>query len=161
MRKTATVDPVHDAGAAEVLCRMLYGRSARTRCAHPLFGDLEGLPPSLLFVGGDEVMLDDTRLLHEKLLKSGCQSRLIIAPERWHAYVLYYLNENMCTILRRSADFMTKVLSPAKKLRWMRLDNAAKIYPAAKRRDWTNYLPPLRHADGAGGSCTSCARRWM
>lgn len=27
----------------------------------PLFGDLTGLPPSLLFVGGDEVMLDDTR----------------------------------------------------------------------------------------------------
>jgi len=25
-----------------------------------------------------------------------------------------------------------------KKLRWVRLDNAAKIYPAARRRDWTN-----------------------
>ena len=35
---------------------------------------------------------------------------------------------------------MTRVLSPARKLRWMRLDNAAKIYPAAKRRNWTNYF---------------------
>jgi acetyl esterase/lipase/NRPS condensation-like uncharacterized protein len=105
----------------------------------PLFGDLKGLPPSLLFVGGDEVMLDDTRMLHEKLLKSGCQSKLIIAPERWHAYVLYYLNENMSDF-ETIGDFMTKVLSPAKKLRWMRLDNAAKIYPAAKRRGWTNYF---------------------
>ena len=105
----------------------------------PLFGDLTGLPPSLLFVGGDEVMLDDTRVLHEKLLAAGCRSRLIVAPERWHAYVLYYLNENMSdfdTIGR----FMTRVLSPVRKLRWMRLDNAAKIYPAAKRRNWTNYF---------------------
>ena len=105
----------------------------------PLFGDLTGLPPSLLFVGGDEVMLDDTRMLHEKLLASGCQSKMIVAPERWHAYVLYYLNENMSDF-DTIGDFMTKVLSPAKKLRWMQLDNAAKIYPAAKRRGWTNYF---------------------
>ena len=105
----------------------------------PLFGDLTGLPPSLLFVGGDEVMLDDTRMLHKKLLDSGCKSQIVIAPERWHAYVLYYLNENMSdfdTIGR----FMTRVLSPVRKLRWMRLDNAAKSYPAAKRRNWTNYF---------------------
>ena len=25
-----------------------------------------------------------------------------------------------------------------KKLRWMRLDNAAKIYPAARRNNWSN-----------------------
>ena len=84
-------------------------------------------------------MLDDTRMLHKKLLDSGCKSQIVIAPERWHAYVLYYLNENMSdfdTIGR----FMTRVLSPVRKLRWMRLYNAAKIYPAAKRRNWTNYF---------------------
>ena len=105
----------------------------------PLFGDLNGLPPSLLFVGGDEVMLDDTRMLHEKLRKCGCQSKMIVAPDRWHAYVLYYLNENMSDF-ETINNFMSRVLSPAKKLRWMRLDNAAKIYPAAKRRGWTNYF---------------------
>lgn len=105
----------------------------------PLFGDLHGFPPSLLFVGGDEIMLDDTRLLHEKLLKSGCRSQMIVAPERWHAYVLYDLKENVSDFTKIN-DFMTQVLSPAKKLRWMRLDNAAKIYPAAKRRGWTNYF---------------------
>ena len=105
----------------------------------PLFGNLKGLPPSLLFVGGDEVMLDDTRMMHQKLLEAGCKSQLIIAPERWHAYVLYYLNENMQDF-ETINSFMSKVLSPEKKLRWMRLDNAAKIYPAAKRRGWTNYF---------------------
>lgn len=103
----------------------------------PLFGDLQGLPPSLLFVGGDEIMLDDTRALHEKLLASGCKSQMVVAPERWHAYVLYNLNENaedFDTINR----FLNRVMSAERKLRWMRLDNAAKIYPAALRRNWSN-----------------------
>ena len=106
----------------------------------PLFGDLTGFPPSLLFVGGDEVMLDDTRMLHEKLVKSGCRSKLIVAPERWHAYVLYCLSENMPQDFVTINRFMDKVLSPARSLRWMKLDNAAKIYPAAKRRNWNNFF---------------------
>ena len=106
----------------------------------PLFGDLTGFPPSLLFVGGDEMMLDDTRMLHEKLMKSGCRSKLIVAPERWHAYVLYCLSENMPQDFETINRFMDKVLSPARSLRWMKLDNAAKIYPAAKRRNWNNFF---------------------
>ena len=106
----------------------------------PLFGDLTGFPPSLLFVGGDEVMLDDTRMLHEKLVKSGCRSKLIVAPGRWHAYVLYCLSENMPQDFETINRFMDKVLSPARSLRWMKLDNAAKIYPAAKRRNWNNFF---------------------
>lgn len=116
-----------------------YTDTPKDPLCSPLFGDLTGLPPSLLFVGGDEIMLDDTRLLHRKLLESGCKSQMVVAPERWHAYVLYALNENQSdfdTINR----FLSRVLSPARKLRWMRLDNAAKIYPAAKRRNWTNYF---------------------
>lgn len=116
-----------------------YTDSPKDPLCSPLFGDLTGLPPSLLFVGGDEIMLDDTRLLHRKLLENGCKSQMVVAPERWHAYVLYALNENQSdfdTINR----FLSRVLSPARKLRWMRLDNAAKIYPAAKRRNWTNYF---------------------
>ena len=106
----------------------------------PLLGDVTGFPPSLLFVGGDEVMLDDTRLLHEKLVKSGCRSRMIVAPERWHAYVLYCLSENMPQDFEAINHFMDSVLSPARSLRWMKLDNAAKIYPAAKRRNWNNFF---------------------
>ena len=116
-----------------------YTDDPKNPLCSPLFGDLTGLPPSLLFVGGDEVMLDDTRMLHQKLLDCGCKSQMIVAPERWHAYVLYYLNENMSDFDTIN-DFLTRVLCPAKKLRWMRLDNAAKIYPAAKRRGWTNYF---------------------
>ena len=67
-------------------------------------------------------------------------ARCIIAPERWHAYVLYCLNENMEEDFQSINHFLDKVLSPARSLRWMRLDNAAKIYPAAKRRNWNNFF---------------------
>ena len=79
-------------------------------------------------------------MLHEKLLKSGCRSKMHIAPERWHAYVLYCLTENMEEDFQSINHFLDKVLSPARSLRWMRLDNAAKIYPAAKRRNWNNFF---------------------
>ena len=106
----------------------------------PVFGDLTGFPPSLLFAGGDEILLDDARALHEKLVQSGCRSTLHIAPERWHAYVLYCLSENMEEDMEAIDRFLTKNLSLARSLRWMRLDNAAKIYPAAKRRNWNNFF---------------------
>ena len=103
----------------------------------PLFGDLKGLPPSLIFVGGDEILLDDSRRMHEKLLQAGCKSRLVIAPERWHAYVLYMLNENMGDFAVMN-QFITQVATTEQKQQWLRLDNAAKIYPAALRRKWSN-----------------------
>ena len=106
----------------------------------PLFGDLTGFPPSLLFAGGDEILLDDARALQEKLVSCGCKSTLRVAPERWHAYVLYCLNENMEDDMAAIDRFLSRNLSPARSLRWMRLDNAAKIYPAAKRRNWNNFF---------------------
>lgn len=106
----------------------------------PVLGDLTGLPPSLLFAGGDEILLDDARTLHDRLRKAGCRSKLLIAPERWHAYVLYCLQENMEQDMEEINRFLTQNLSPARSLRWMRLDNAAKIFPAAKRRNWNNFF---------------------
>lgn len=103
----------------------------------PLFGELTGMPPSLIFVGGDEIMRSDGELLHEKLLSQGCESSLTVAPERWHGYILFGLAED-----RKDMDainhFLTRHLSPENKLRWMPLDNAAKIYPAARRHNWSN-----------------------
>lgn len=103
----------------------------------PLFGDLSGMPPSLIFAGGDELLLDDSKLMHEKLLKAGCKSQLLIAPERWHAYVLYMLNENVSDFDEMN-KFLTRVMAAEQKQNWLRLDNAAKIYPAALRKNWSN-----------------------
>lgn len=103
----------------------------------PLFGELSGMPQSLIFVGGDEIMLDDARLMHEKLTDANCRSQLIVANKMWHAYLLYGLKER-ASDFDRINNFLKEVLPRSKKLRWMRLDNAAKIYPAAKKHNWSN-----------------------
>ena len=117
-----------------------YTQNPTDPLCSPVRGDLTGLPPSLLFAGGDEILLDDARTLHDRLKAAGCRSKLIIAPGRWHAYVLYCLQENMEQDMEEINRFLTQNLSPARSLRWMRLDNAAKIYPAAKRRNWNNFF---------------------
>lgn len=98
---------------------------------------LEGMPPSCIFVGGDEIMCSDSRLLHEKLLRAGCKSELTIAPGRWHGYLLYDLAEDQKDFEALNR-FLDQHMSQRNKLRWMRLDNAAKIYPAALRSNWSN-----------------------
>ena len=62
----------------------------------PLYGSLEKMPPSLLFVGGCEIMLDDTMALSERLTAAGCECETVVAPSLWHGYVLYNLKEREC-----------------------------------------------------------------
>lgn len=103
----------------------------------PLFADLEGMPASLIFVGGDEIMLGDSVRMHEKLLEAGCESELVVRDGMWHGYVLFCLKENRADFAAIDA-FLHRILPYERKLRWMRLDNTAKIYPAARRRNWSN-----------------------
>jgi acetyl esterase/lipase len=91
-RDNADVDPSMTVFRLQRFATVYTASKADPLCS-PLFGDLSGLPESLLFVGGDEIMRDDAAVLHEKLLSAGCKSTLTIAPEMWHAYVLYGFKE--------------------------------------------------------------------
>lgn len=114
-----------------------YTRDRTDPFVSPLFGDLTAMPPSLIFVGGNEIMRSDAVLMHSKLESLGRKSQLVIRDQRWHAYLLYGLKEDegdFETVNR----FLSEHLCPEYKLRWMRLDNAAKIYPAAQSQNWSN-----------------------
>ena len=114
-----------------------YTDERRHPLASPLFADLTGMPPSLIFVGGDEIMRSDAQDLHQKLTEAGCVSSLTVTPERWHAYLLYGIAEDLKDFDSMNR-FLGRYMSREQKLRWVRLDNAAKIYPAAKRQNWSN-----------------------
>lgn len=103
----------------------------------PLFAELDRMPPSLIFVGGDEIMLSDSVSMHERLIAAGCKSELCVAEGMWHGYVLYTLKE-FEKDFARIRKFIRNNIPNQKKLRWMTLDNAAKIFPAARRRNWSN-----------------------
>lgn len=114
-----------------------YTKEPENPLVSPLFGDLSHMPPSLLFVGSEEIMLDDAVLMHQQLLAVGCDSQLMVRQDRWHGYLLYGLSEDDGDF-RAIEAFLNKHMAQARKLRWLRLDNAAKIYPAARRQNWSN-----------------------
>ncbi len=114
-----------------------YAKDFKDPLVSPLFADMTGFPPSLIFVGGDEIMKSDAEDMHLSLKRFGCDSQLIVKPERWHVYLLYALKEDRGDF-NYVNSFLNRVMSHENKLRWMKLDNAAKIYPAARRQNWSN-----------------------
>ena len=114
-----------------------YTKDRTDPMVSPLFGDLTDLPPSLIFVGKEEIMRSDSEWMHEKLLQYQCKSQLVTAAERWHAYLLFNLDADQQDFALMDR-FLTQHIGEVSKLRWMRLDNAAKIYPAARRENWSS-----------------------
>jgi acetyl esterase/lipase len=105
----------------------------------PVFAEVSGLPPTLIFAGGDEILRSDAEEMHRKFSECGVPSRLVVRDRMWHAYHLYRLKscDDDFVIIN---SFIKQALprGSERKLRWMGLDNAAKIYPAARTSEWTN-----------------------
>ena len=49
-----------------------YTQEPQAPLASPLFGDLTGLPPSLIFVGGDELLLSDSQRIYQATAPQNC-----------------------------------------------------------------------------------------
>jgi epsilon-lactone hydrolase len=62
------------------------GGDPRDPLANPLNGDLSGFGPIYIQVGGDEVLLDDARLLDEHARKAGVDVQLDIFPDMQHTF---------------------------------------------------------------------------
>ena len=52
----------------------------------PLYADLRGLPPMLVQVGGDEIVLDDARRLVERARAAGVDASVGVFPGLWHVF---------------------------------------------------------------------------
>jgi acetyl esterase/lipase len=66
----------------------LAGTDPRHPHASPLYGDPAGLPPTLIHVGGDEVLRDDAVRMAESMRRAGCEVELEVWPRMphvWHA----------------------------------------------------------------------------
>ncbi|MEG1548154.1 MAG: alpha/beta hydrolase [Clostridia bacterium] len=75
----------------------------------PIFGELDGLPPSLIFVGGSEILLDDAKTLANKLEEYGNRCELIISPGMWHVYPLFGTPEARAAI-KRMTEFLQEAI---------------------------------------------------
>lgn len=74
----------------------------------PLYGDLHGLPPILIQVGGDETLLDDSTRFAEKAKAAGIDVTLNIGEGMWHCFTLMpsfipecrQAMDEMCTFIK-------------------------------------------------------------
>jgi acetyl esterase/lipase len=67
----------------------LGGADPLSPYASPLYGDPSGLPPTLLQVGSDEILRDDSIRMAERMQSAGCDVELEIWPRMphvWHAF---------------------------------------------------------------------------
>ena len=55
-------------------------------CFSPLYGDLRGLPPTLIQVGSNEILFSDSERLHAALQRQGVFSVLEEYPDCWHVF---------------------------------------------------------------------------
>ena len=84
--KVAT-DLMVDRGALTGMAHLfLAGQSAHDPYAAPLYGDLTGLGPIYVQVGGDETLLDDSTRLVGKAAHAGVSVRLDVFPEMQHVF---------------------------------------------------------------------------
>ena len=52
----------------------------------PLFGDFEKFPPVYIQAGENEILLDDSRRLADRLREAGASVRMEVFPGMWHVF---------------------------------------------------------------------------
>jgi len=83
----AALDTLCWKDAQTVFSRMYAGDHDPTEpLISPLFGDLTGLPPLLMYAGSDETLRDDTTRFVEKARQAGVQATLHIGQGLFHCY---------------------------------------------------------------------------
>jgi len=84
----------------------------RDPIASPLYADLRGLPPLLIHVGADEVLLDDSTRLAERARAAGVRVELKVWPVVPHAWQLApHRVPEARQSLNESADFLRGVVT--------------------------------------------------
>lgn len=72
--------------AAQLYC----GQASRAHpFISPIYGDLEGLPPLLVQVGSEEILLNDAQRLAEAANRQGVQTELEVHNSLWHVFQVH------------------------------------------------------------------------
>jgi acetyl esterase/lipase len=87
----------------------------RAPYASPIFADLRGLPPLLIHAGSEEVLLDDSRMLHERARSAGVDATLKVADRMIHVWHMFHaMLPEGAQAIREIADFVTDRWKPAR-----------------------------------------------
>ena len=95
----------HGAEIARTAKYYLDGVDPKTPLASPLYANLDGLPPLLIHVGEQEVLLDDSRRMADRARAAGVPVQLKILPDVCHAWQLFTLLPEARQSLREASQF--------------------------------------------------------
>lgn len=72
-------------------CARLYAPNVAPEhpCISPLFGEMKGLPPMLIHVGSEEIVLSDSERLLERARAAGVEVQLQVFEGMWHDFQLH------------------------------------------------------------------------
>ena len=90
MKTRADRDPWFRPDEVEVVVRYYCpGEDVRNPLLSPVFANVAGLPPTLIHVGDDEILLSDSTRFADKLKTAGIDVELEVFPEMWHVFQLF------------------------------------------------------------------------
>jgi acetyl esterase/lipase len=89
-RTRAEADPFFTKSQVAGLVAAYLGKTdPKNPLASPLYGDLRGLPPIRVYVGDDELLLDDSRRYVERAVAAGVDAELGVWMGMPHGFVAY------------------------------------------------------------------------
>jgi monoterpene epsilon-lactone hydrolase len=97
-------------GIREAAAMYLAGADARDPRASPLYADLAGLPPMLLFASRHETLRDDTLRLAERASAAGVKVELVVRDRLPHVWPVFV------TLLPEARDAFATVTAFAKRV---------------------------------------------
>jgi len=109
------LDPLNTKPLLDLLARtFLAGELPNHPLASPVFADVTGLPPILVQIGENELMLSDAIRLASHLAENRVRVNLEVWPQMPHAWHFFqsFLPEGE-RALRESARFISETVSPA------------------------------------------------
>ncbi len=113
----AAKDPWFDAKDMVIVASNYCGAETdpRNPLVSPVFANVAALPPMLIQVGDDEILLSDSTRFAEKLKAAGRDVELEIWPEMWHVFQLFIgkMPESRRAIKRIGQYLRGRLASPA------------------------------------------------
>lgn len=80
----------------------------------PVFANVAGLPPMLIHVGDDEILLSDSTRFAEKLQAEGIEVELEIWPHMWHVFQMFIrkMPESRAAVTKIAAYIQKRFADP-------------------------------------------------
>ncbi|NBD19662.1 alpha/beta hydrolase fold domain-containing protein [Aquabacterium fontiphilum] len=109
MRSLADADVMFNPESLpEAAALYLAGKPTDTPLASPLFADLTGLPPLLIYASEHEILLSDSTRLHERAKAQGVRSTLHLKPKMPHVWPTMLVLPEARQTLKECGDFIAQ-----------------------------------------------------